>query len=92
MSRTNSHNSGRKLSGEAGAVDKVVIKNWQEELPKIIAGYDVGDIFNCDETALFFKQLTNKSLVNHGGHGDKRDKSRFRCSCARLELERKKLS
>ena len=39
----------------------------------------MADIFNCDETALFFKQATTKSLVIHGdhGHGDKRDKSRF---------------
>ena len=71
--------SGRKLSGEAGSVNKVVIKNWKEELPGIIAGYDMKDIFNCDETASsFFEQPTTKSLIIHGdhGHGNKRDKSR----------------
>ena len=41
---------------EAASVNKVVIKNWKEELPGVIAGYDMKDIFNCHETALFFKQ------------------------------------
>ena len=68
-----------KLSGEAGLVNKVVSKNWKEEPPVIIAGYDMKEIFNCDETALFFKQPTTKSLLIHGnhGHGNKRDKSRI---------------
>ena len=59
-------------------MNKVVIKNWKEELPEIIAGYDMKDMFNCDETALFFKQPTTKSLLIHGdhGHGNKRNKSR----------------
>lgn len=71
--------SGRKLSGESGAVDKVVIKNWKEEIPGIINGYEMRDIVNCDETALFFKQPTNNSLVTHSdhNHGYKRDISRI---------------
>ena len=84
--------SGRKLSGEAGAVNKVVIKNWKEDLPGIIAGYDMKYIFNCDETALFFKLPTTKSLLIHGAmvmviSGTNPG---FRCSCARPGLERKK--
>ena len=59
-------------------MNKVVIKNCKEELPVIFAGCEMKDIFNCDETALFFKQPTTKSLLINGdhGHGNKRDKSR----------------
>ena len=51
--------SGRKLSGEAGSVNKVVIKNWKQQLPVIFAGYDMKYIFNCDETLYFSNSPPN---------------------------------
>lgn len=69
---------GKYLSGEAGGVDKVTAEKWKEDLPKIISGYHPSDIYNCDETALLYKQTTTKSLLKTSdqGHGQKRDKSR----------------
>ena len=69
---------GKCLSGEAGGFSKAVVRNWKEELPSIIAAYNPSDIYNCDETALFYKQTTTKSLIQVGdhGHGEKRSKSR----------------
>lgn len=41
--------SGRKHPRKAGSVDKVMIKNLKEELPEIIAGYDMKDIINYEK-------------------------------------------
>ena len=70
---------GKYLSGEAGGVDKVTAEKWKGDLPSIITGYQQSDIFNCDETAHFYKQTTLKSLlkINDHGHGNKRNKSSF---------------
>ncbi|GBM25054.1 Tigger transposable element-derived protein 6 [Araneus ventricosus] len=38
-------------------------EDWQERLPLVLAGYDDEDIFNMDETALFFRALPNKSMI-----------------------------
>ena len=70
---------GKSLSGESGGANKVIVKNWIDELPALLHGYEPADVFNCDETGLFFKAATNKSLVLSGdsGHGTKKDKSRL---------------
>ena len=67
------------LSGEAAAVDKILVKNWMEELPDILKEYEMKDVFNCDETGLVFKQAKKKSLVRAGdsGHGEKVQKERL---------------
>ena len=64
---------GKNLSEEAAAVDKILVKNWMEELPDILKEFEMKDVFNCDETGLIFKQATKKSLVRAGdsGHGKK---------------------
>ncbi|GBL65619.1 Tigger transposable element-derived protein 6 [Araneus ventricosus] len=43
------------LCGEAADVDPSLCEDWQERLPLLLAGYDDEDIFNMDETALFFR-------------------------------------
>ena len=70
---------GKNLSGEAAAVDKILVKNWMEELPDILKEYEMKDVFNCDETGLVFKQAKKKSLVRAGdsGHGKKVQKERL---------------
>ncbi|GBN06097.1 Tigger transposable element-derived protein 4 [Araneus ventricosus] len=44
----------RSLCGETADVDPSLCEHWQERLPLLLAGYDDEDIFNMDETALFF--------------------------------------
>ncbi|GBL96617.1 Tigger transposable element-derived protein 4 [Araneus ventricosus] len=44
----------RSLCGEAADVDLSLCEDWQERLPLLLAGCDDENIFNMDETALFF--------------------------------------
>ena len=61
------HNiSFKTVVGEAGLVDTKVIEDWFKILPDLIKGYDWSEIFNADETALFFKVLPNKTLYFSG--------------------------
>ena len=70
----------RTVSGEAGSVDDVSLDDWLEnKWPQLSAGYKEEDIFNCDETGLFYKLLPNKSLhfKNEKCQGGKNSKIRI---------------
>ena len=54
------------LSGEAADVSEDVLEDWTKRLPTILEGYERKDIFNADETGLFFRTLPNKSYVVKG--------------------------
>ncbi|XP_037780268.1 tigger transposable element-derived protein 4-like [Penaeus monodon] len=72
--------SSKVISGEAAAVDLGVVDNWQTTtLPEILKQYPPSHIYNCDESALFYKLLPNKSSVMKGDtcHGCKRPKDRL---------------
>ena len=49
------------LFGEAQNVDPIVVSNWGEQLKTICEGYARKDIFNADETGLFFRALPTPS-------------------------------
>jgi hypothetical protein len=42
----------RLLFGESVGMDENVVNHWKQNLPNIIQGYDVRDIWNVDETGL----------------------------------------
>jgi hypothetical protein len=44
-----------KNSGESADVDVDVVENFQERLPGLILDYKPEDVFNCNETGLFFE-------------------------------------
>ena len=44
-----------KKRGEAGSVDVAKLPEQRAHLKSILEGYNECDIFNCDETALFWK-------------------------------------
>ena len=70
----------RIISGESGAVTPEQTDYWSTiTLPKLLADYDPKDIFNADESGLFYKLLPEKSLVMKGDHchGGKRHKDRL---------------
>jgi predicted DNA-binding protein YlxM (UPF0122 family) len=69
----------RILSGESAAVDVSIVDEWRNRLSSIIDKYDPIDIYNADETGLFFKALPNRSLVvaKETCKGGKRSKERF---------------
>ena len=58
--------SFKTIVGEAGLVDQKIIEDWFKILPELIKGYNSDDIFNGDETALFYKALPNKTMFYSG--------------------------
>ena len=53
----------RMICGESAAVDLTTVDEWKKRLVSIIDSYDPDDIYNADETGLFFKALPNRSLI-----------------------------
>jgi len=57
------HNiSFKRISSEGNSVDTNVIENWFEKLKPLISDYGPKNIFNCDETHLFYRALPDKTL------------------------------
>lgn len=62
----------RVICGEIKKVDQIITSQWIKDLPNIVQGYFPHDVFNADETGLFFKCLLNKTYILkvqecHGG-------------------------
>ena len=53
----------KTLCGESASVNSGTVDTWKQPLNTIIDGHSPEDIFNCDETGLFYKVLPTKSLV-----------------------------
>lgn len=68
----------RKVCGESASVDDNVCENWKEELKTLLKDYDPKNIFNADETALYYQCLPDKTLTfkNEKCHGGKNSKVR----------------
>ncbi|XP_037505778.1 tigger transposable element-derived protein 4-like [Rhipicephalus sanguineus] len=67
----------KKMCGESGAVDdSVVAEYWDGKLQFLLQQFPPNDIFNCDETGLFYKLLPEKTLAFAGDpcHGGKHSK------------------
>ena len=45
-------------SGEHAEVNRDTVSQWRETLPSLCKGYSPKDIFNMDETGLFYKDST----------------------------------
>ena len=78
----------RMISGESNAVTPEQTDFWTTTtLPKLLAHYHPNDIFNADESRLFFKLLHEKSMVLKwdSWHDGKRSKDRLTIlSCANM--------
>ena len=70
------------VCGERGSVDNATVTSWKEKLPTILEGYAPRDIYNMDETGLFFRALPEKSLREKGDScaGGKKSKDRITAS------------
>ena len=67
-------------SGEAGGVDLDVVEAWRTgELQRILQEYAPSNIYNCDETGLFWQMLPEKSLgfIGEKQSGRKQPKTRM---------------
>ncbi|XP_030749426.1 tigger transposable element-derived protein 6-like [Sitophilus oryzae] len=81
------HNINFKtICGESADVDEVTVEDWKTKLTAIIKEYDTKDIFNADETGLYYMAMPNKTfaLKNDKCAGKKSAKQRvtllFCCS------------
>ena len=74
------HNIGSAtLSGERASVDLGSVASWKERLPTITKDFALADIYNMDETGLFFRALPDKTLTARGADcaGGKKSKDRL---------------
>jgi hypothetical protein len=72
--------SGKVISGEAASVNDSEVDAWKgHKLPDILKRFQPKDIYNADETGLFFQSLPNRSLVQKGEScsGGKESKNRL---------------
>ena len=67
------------LSGEAADVDPAVVDDWSRRLKSICTGYRLEDIYNADETGLFYRDLPSHLMVVKGDEakGGKKSKDRI---------------
>lgn len=68
----------KTVSGESGDVNQQLANDWKRDLLVKIQGKDPKDIFNADETGLFYRCIPNKTLAFKGE----------RCSGGKLSKER----
>ncbi|XP_054734760.1 tigger transposable element-derived protein 4-like [Anastrepha obliqua] len=69
----------KKACGESNDVSEEDCMKWQRDvLPHLLEGYQARDVFNADETGLFFKCLPDNTLTfkNQKCHGGKHSKQR----------------
>ncbi|CAF4995818.1 unnamed protein product, partial [Rotaria sp. Silwood1] len=69
----------RIICEESAAVHIATVDEWRNRLSLIIDKYDPNDVYNADETSLFFKALPNRLLgmAKETCKGGKRSKERF---------------
>jgi hypothetical protein len=54
------------VCGEGAEVPQDVVEDWSQRLPELLAGYDPKDVFNADETGLYYRALPNRTYVIKG--------------------------
>jgi hypothetical protein len=66
------------INGESGSVSEEAVVEWSQKLQNIIKDYNPKDIYNADETGLFWRLMPNKtySLQNKKCEGGKKSKER----------------
>ena len=77
----------KAAAGESAAVDSDIVDDWLTRLPQTLVGYSPDDIFNMDETGIFFKLLPDRTLCfkNEDCHGGKKSKDRLTVAvCANM--------
>ena len=48
----------RRVTGEEGSVSEDMVRDWKShQLPSLLEEFSTDDIFNADETGLFWKCL-----------------------------------
>ena len=70
---------GGKLGQSTLTAVTATVDSWKERLPELVAGYSRDDIWNIDETGLFWKALPDRGFGVKGKDckGGKKSKQRF---------------
>ena len=65
---------------EAASVNEETVDDWKSRSPGILEDFNANDVYNCDETSIFFKMMPDRSLIIEKGdcRGGKRSKERYR--------------
>lgn len=72
------HNlSSFKKQGESGSIDKGSLDSLRKNLYEITKNFDLNDIFNLDETALFYQLQPSQTISNRSVYGHKTSKKRL---------------
>ncbi len=62
--RDQKHITFKTIVGEAALVDTTVTDTFiRQDLPGLLASYEPRDIYNADETALFFRAQSAKTMI-----------------------------
>ena len=77
------------IAGESGSVTDEMKSEWQKtSLPTILKQYAPRDIYNMDETGLFFRMTPDKTMAfkDDACHGGKKSKERITAAvCANMD-------
>ena len=79
------------MSGERGDVSNDTVNDWKSKLPTVCEGYTPQDIFNMDETGLFYRDTPKSTFKVNGEEctGGKRSKERLTIAlCASMTGEK----
>ena len=83
--------SFKAVVGEGGLVDPKVIENYRNVvLPSLLKGFDSRDVFNADETALFYKAMPNKTMYYKNMPANSTKRNVFPYFFAQIWMEVKK--
>ena len=52
------------LSGERADISEETVNDWKKRLPHLCEGYQAENIFNADETGLYYRALPSRSMVH----------------------------
>ena len=81
--------TAHRIVGESGSVGMEAVDNWKEtKLKFILEKYDEKDIYNMDETGLFYRMTPNSTLHFKGKtcEGSKQSKERLTLAlCANMD-------
>ena len=70
--KTRNFLSKQKIHGEANDAPLAILPEKRAELQELISNFDLNDVFNCDETGLFYRMTPNQTLATGPVSGTKK--------------------
>ncbi len=66
--------SKQKIHREANDALLSILPEKRAKLQELISNFDLNDVFNCDETGLFYQIISNQTLITGPVSGTKKVK------------------